>query len=500
MFNTPTRNHISVIVERLKIVFIVLIIVTLNILAESDSDIFNPEYWRALAATAEGVQDYVFALSGLGFAAVCGIVIFISFLFWRKTYFYIDGSNLIYEKRTIFKKFSKLAIVNISTVNIERSVFERLIGTSKVKLDLNSAETSEQTDFTFFLKAPLALALQAEINGKKQGLLNVEPSSLSGVNNLSGAAPATEQRRGLISFSTAQVIRHKLLTLPIIQGLVVVFSLLTPVFFEPDGAESLSSLPIALALTFGGGLIAVIYSCLNTLGYKVEMDSNSIYIDCGILKKTSYSFELSKINGVFLKRPLLARIFGLSSIEVAVVGFGNEKQEIPQLCLLVPNAKAQEILEICASDFLCEGVLHKSHKSAYIIGLIKLSVTGVLLTAAGVIVDNIYLRIGAAVVFVLAAVSAYLSCITKTIAYDGRILAYSRGIFSKQTSMFKYGDVQNTVVKTNPITEKLCSGKMVFYILSNMRQRLHFTGYFDLSIFDNIGKAVVNAKDTSSNK
>jgi putative membrane protein len=481
-------------------VFVVLVIGMLNIFENSEEVILSAEYWRNLMATAKGAQDYVYALSGLGFVAVCGIVVFISFLFWRKTYFYIDGSDLVYEKRTIFKKYSRLAIINISTVNIERSIFERLIGTSKVKLDLNSAQTSERTDFTFFLKAPLAQALQAEINGKKQDLLNKESSAFISTDVFSGTVYSAEPKQELVSFSAAQVIRHKLLTLPIIQGLLVIFGILSPIFFETDGSESLSSVLLVAALTVGGGLIATVYSCLNTLGYRVEMDSNSIYINCGVLKKTSYSFELSKINGVFLKRPLLARIFGLCSIEVAVVGFGNENKEIPQLCLIVSNSKAQEIMNRCAADFQCLGELHKSHKAAYIMSLIRLSVTAVFLAATAVFVDNIYFRIGAAVVFVLLIISAYLSCITKTISYDDRILAYSRGIFSKQTSMFKYGDIQNTVIKTNPITHRRGSAKMQFFILSSLRQRLHWTGYFDINTFDEISKAVVNAKDTSSKK
>jgi len=87
MFNTPTRNHISIIVERLKMVFVVLVIGILNIFGNSEEDILSAEYWRNLMATAKGAQDYIYALSGLGFVAVCSIVVLISFLFGEKPIF-----------------------------------------------------------------------------------------------------------------------------------------------------------------------------------------------------------------------------------------------------------------------------------------------------------------------------------------------------------------------------------------------------------------------------
>ncbi len=254
------------------------------------------------------------------------------------------------------------------------------------------------------------------------------------------------------------------------------------------------------------GIFAVIYSCLNLMGYRVEMDSKNVYISCGVLKKTSYSFEHSKINGVFLKRPLLARIFGLCSIEVAVVGFGNENKEVPQLCLLVNNIKAQEILNRCARDFLCEGQEQKSHKSAYLMAFIKVIVFMVLLVMGitvvlatdGTILNAAIYWIFALAFFVCTLFAGYMSCKTKSISFDGRILKYSKGIFSKQTSLFKYGDIQGTVVKTNPITHRLGSARMSFNILSGLKQRKHMTGYFETGIFEQIIKAVVGAEDTSS--
>ncbi len=209
MFNAPTRNHISIIIERLGFIIALLAFNVISNVSNSPEKIFSVEYWRSVWANAAGAGDFIAALSGFAFILICGVVLFISFLIWRKTFFYIDGADFVFEKRTIFKKNSRLAIVNISTVNIERNVFERLVGTAKVKLDLNSAKTSERTDFTFVLKAPLAQILQEELINKKQGLLDSGNTAAVNTNQFAQPLPANEQKQETVFSSPSSTMRSR---------------------------------------------------------------------------------------------------------------------------------------------------------------------------------------------------------------------------------------------------------------------------------------------------
>ena len=104
MFNSPTRNHISIIAERLGIVFFMLVIVGFNSSIDNLANMFRPQFWRDLAGTADSLSGFIVALGGAGFLLLVALVLLISFLFWRKTFFYIEGQNFIYERRTLFKK------------------------------------------------------------------------------------------------------------------------------------------------------------------------------------------------------------------------------------------------------------------------------------------------------------------------------------------------------------------------------------------------------------
>ncbi|HZJ77806.1 MAG TPA: PH domain-containing protein [Clostridia bacterium] len=498
MFNTPTRNHISIIIERLGFFFVILVFGAFNFLTDSEQEVLTKEFWTKLASTATSAQDYAIALSGFGFIAVCAIVLLVSFFIWRKTFFYIDGSDFVYERRTIFKKSSRLSILNISTVNIEQNVFERFVGTSKVKIDLNSSHTAQKTDFTFVLKEGFAQHLKEELLKNRQTLLGTEQPSTNEAGPHPIETQAYEPRQTVVSFSIAQVIRHRLLTLPILQGLFAAIIIFSPLFSQSMDATSTNSIVFCVVLSVLGGTFATVYSILNHIGYTVKTDSKNIYISYGVLKKAEYSFEYSKINSVFIKRPLLARIFGLCSLEVAVVGFGNENKEVPQLCLLVSNKQANEILNHCAPDYVCDNEIIQSHKSAFLMVFIKILLFTVVLVGAGLFIESSTYWQVIALLFALLLCSGYLSVITKSIAFDDNLFQYSKGIFSKQTTMVKYGDMQNTVVKTNPITKKYGSGRMNYSILAGIKQKTHLTGYFETKLFEQVSKRVVTAEDKSS--
>ena len=207
MFKEPIRNHPSVIFEKLAafwgFIAVMLLSEGFSQLLESKSRIFSITYWWGFFYTLKS-GDFSVLLSGAGLFLICVIVIVISFYVWRKTFFSIRDSVLVVDKKTLFKKVSKLPASNISTVNIERSLIERLIGTAKVKVDINSSTTAEQTDFTFVLKLPLAELFKEELIKAKAG----EENTQTAVPLIS----AFEESRAdtIIKFGFSEVIRHQL--------------------------------------------------------------------------------------------------------------------------------------------------------------------------------------------------------------------------------------------------------------------------------------------------
>ncbi len=491
MFGNPTRNHITIIIERLGVVFLTLILAISGNISNSLNRIFDPEFWKGLFSEASSLNDTVVVLGGLGLLLIVGIVLSIAFLHWLKTFFYIDGQNFIYERKTLFKKYSKLPIANIATVNIQRSVFERFAGTSKVKLDLNSSHTANRTDFSFVLRQNDAEALRSTLYTLKARQDANNPAKTKTVTTESSL------RQPVISFSNTEVIRHKLLSISLWQALAGIFVIFVAPLLDAQGSRDLKSiLPVAL-VTLAGAAALMIWGTLNLLGYTVERDEKNIFIQCGLIKKTSYTFESQKIHAVFVKQPVLARIFGLYSIEVAVVGLGNEKAETPQLCLLVNKAQAEKVLLQCAADFECQGTTIPSHKAALIPATIQALVPTVAVLVFFMYSLFPYAYAVSAATFIFIALRGWLSYKTKTIAYDDSVFHYAKGIFSKRKVMFKYGNIQDTRIKTNFLLSRLGAGRMSLNILSGSKMKAHQTGYFELPHFEQVSNRVVEHEDSS---
>lgn len=494
MFASPTRNHITIIFERLGFVFFTLILVISGNISNSLNRIFDPAFWQDLFNEATSLDDTLVVLGGVGLLLIVSIVLFISFLYWLKTFFYIEGQNFIFERKTMFKKYSKLPIANIATVNIQRSVFERLVGTSKVKLDLNSSHTANRTDFSFVLRQDDAQALRSALYALKAAQPQVANAAVATETGTAEVSPGMP----VISFSNIEVIRHKLLSLSLWQ---VVFSILVifvmPVLDPQNTYDFKSAVSFALLALAGGGAL-MIWSVLNLAGYTVERDEKNIFINCGLIKKTSYTFEKQKIHAVFVKQPVLARIFKLYAIEIAVVGLGNEKAETPELCLLVNKEQAEKVLLQCAADFECEGTTIPSHKAALIPAAVQTVVFSTVVFLFLRFSQFPYALATGAAVLVFTALGGWLSYKTKTIAYDDSVFHYSKGVFSKRKVMFKYSNIQDTRIKTNFLLSRLNAGRMSLNILSGSKMKAHQTGYFELPHFETVSDHVVEHEDSST--
>lgn len=485
MFNSPKRNHISIVFERLGFLFFTLVLVGFNSLLDSLSEITNPQFWRNLTDEATRADGVIYVFGGTAFFLIAVTVLIVSLIYWYKTYFYIRGDDFIYERKTLFKKYSKLPIANIATVNLQRSVFERVAGTGRVKIDLNSSHTANRTDFSFVLRIAEAEKLRDTLLGLKKDI---------GV-SADLPLPQTEQvKTPIISFSMTEVVRHRLLSVSLLQGAAAFFFVFVLPYLDGSRVWSIEGMVNYALLMFAVGGAALVWSSLNLGKYTVEKDDTAIYIQYGLIKKTAYSFSIDRINGVLIRQPVLARIFGLYSLEVAVVGLGNEKKESPRLCLLVNKQQMQRVLTECAPDFSCAGASVSSHKAA----LIPAAVTAIVLA----LIPGVFFRfLGlytlpiCAAVFAFAALGGWLSYKTKSVAFDDRVFHYAKGIFAKHKGMFKYPDIQDTRIKTNVLLRRLGAGRMILSILSSSNLKTHRTGYFHLTVFDTVSNLTVAHDD-----
>ncbi len=457
MFSKPARNHITVIAERFGAVGLVLLTGAVSLafeLADGSRSSVN------LALFLRRITSGDIRLAVLSLSVAAGVAFAVwNFIRWYKTVFYIDGGYLVVEKNTLMRRVSRVPLASISTVNLERNLFERFVGTAKIKLDINSSVTANSTDFVFVLPLEKAQAFEKEILRRK-----------SEENVDKGEA----ERRLICSFSAAQAFRDVVFGQSVLQILPSLVSIFFSVF---SGKWSIAAVFIVL-----GWLASMLMQFSSAFGFKIEKSEDSFYITSGLIKKKNYSFSADKVNAVFVRRPVFARVFGLYRAEVAVVGLGNDKHETPQICLLVKKAELDRILGECAPDFICSVKPERSHKAGL---AASLCFYVVLFSAVGAALLSVHPAL-CAVCVAVGAVLGIISRNGKKLAADENVFSYSRGIFSVTHSSFRYDAIQTAQFRTNPFFKRAGVGRIRLSILGSSSVSVHTTGWFGAGRYEEL--------------
>ena len=185
------RNHISVVAEEvwgsILALFILVFVQGLPELAETSADdlsfLADKGLWIAL-----------------GLTVILAVLIGNRLLVWARTYIYLEDNAIVIEKNTVNKKKNTIGIKSISNINLERNLFEMLVGTCKVKLDTNSLSTADKTDVKIVLKKADAERFRREVTARMHASGSVELSAgetdgISGNRGQPGGIPGGRPRR-----------------------------------------------------------------------------------------------------------------------------------------------------------------------------------------------------------------------------------------------------------------------------------------------------------------
>lgn len=476
MFSKPTRNHISIVLEQIGAAGVVVLTFAYSALYEaftSGQNIFSKQFWLRLVYSVVGSQNETVAVI-FGVLAVLALLFPLwSLMRWYRTCFYIDGEHLVFERNTLMKKASRLPLSSIATVNLERNIFERIVGTAKIKLDINSAATANQTDFTFVLSLEKAKALEAALLAAKKE-----------------EQTEAETRETVFAFTNAQAVRHVILSQPVVQYIGVGALAVIGFMFDEKvlGGDAFTRLVPVLGLSVLGWLAKIFMQVMSAWNFRIERDEKSIFISSGLLRKKNYSFETDKINALTVRRPALARFSGLAFAEVAVIGLGNDKKETPQISLLVKENELNKILAVCAADFNCTGEKTPEHKTGLLAAMAKYLLG---FGAVGVAAAFVWFPL-CPVIILLGAAFAVLSHKAKSLCTDENIFSYSQGFLSQKSCFFKYGDIQTVQFSTNPFMKRTDTGRITVSILSHSSMSVHSTVWTKNSEYVKISQKVTN--------
>lgn len=485
--DTPfLRNHWSMVLSNtLRAALIMALILIINFASNS-------------AAQEEGngaimIYSAILALS-------CVAVIAYSIIIWRKTKYYFKDDEIVVLRTTIFRSETRIQYERLASVNVQRDLVCRLLGTTKLSFNLNSSVNVARAEAYIVLKSDEAEALRNDLydrmfrasGGSAVIPADVVITDVPDEENQEHGCPRVnplQEAEPLVDVSTFDIFLHSVFGMPttlalfgILMGIYSVLSL----FY--GGNVSLFAILIFL-VEF---IVPAVTTFMRYYGYRIVRVGDTVSISSGLISTRTDSFKLTKVNFVRIREPLMCRLMGRCILEAEVVGNANEKG-MPLLCPLKDKKVALELFANLLPEFACDSEFEKQSPVALVgIGLwMAITFAFAALMAYGIKVELpaeyvILLNISVALLvlgIIGWGVSAYRN---RLFAMNDSIVLAVTGSFDKVHNYILLDKVQFANVRTTPLQRRKGVGRCSIHMLSASGATYVRSGVFRADVLEKV--------------
>lgn len=347
----------------------------------------------------------------LGIIGVLLIIAFISFLIWRKTYIYIDD-NFNYESGRVFKTHIKINLEDIATIIVRKNLIERLLHTSKIKLELNAGG-----DDTIRRKMVFK---DEDVKYIKNLVFNKEEKE--------------ETITSLVNYSTNDITKHLLLSTNIL-SLIILICVTVPAFIYTMYDTNFKNIIMLILILIIVG-VPIVWSIIKRYfdyhNFKLWEEDEKIKVSYGLFVNYHYEIPKNKINAVVISQTLQAKIFNKYVIKVINAGVGNEEDEQTIICLYSDKKTINKLMKVLFPEFIDNSKTIKQDKKALITYLIN-KVPFIFVMAIICMWFSKWLLL----VDLLFVVWAFVQYKTKNIKISEKLLTVTNGFFEKNKIILK---------------------------------------------------------------
>ena len=427
-------------------------------------------------------------------AALFVAVVLFNYRQWSRTTVRFNETDVVVERNTLFKTKKTLPYAKMASVNINRGVLNRVLGTARLQININSGSGATVPEAVLTFSEDTAEGIRAEM---AQRLYGSEPIS-----------DEEEPAEPTVAFSPADVIVHGLFSVSTYQT-VFGFAFLAYSVFQLHLSAGVGGTALVSLLMFVVVQVAPSVSLISHYyNYRVYRRGDTIYLEHGLIRTYKTSFAASRINAVRVKRTLAARLLGRSCIEAEVVGLASGSGESlrPVLCLLKDDASQQRLLEDLVPEFVYEGAREKQPEGAKGVLRVRAAVASFVLALAMVYPSIAVYRATAALPgtllpfalpFATAAVVLtiwYATCVSYRITEfgtDSNLFTFVNGAVDRETVVMNYDRVQTVRITEGPVARFFGVARGQVYLLSAIGGASVGSGYFDESRLAAIGETVM---------
>ncbi|MFR9240003.1 MAG: PH domain-containing protein [Clostridium baratii] len=436
----PFRSHFSIIFENSVSFIFVILLFFINIFRDFFNEIDSINIKNIYILLTTNLSKGIFIFIILLFVVL--IKIFINYLMWRKTFMYLDNNDFVYERNSIFKCKKNFPLKNIASVNINQSIFQRLIGTSSLKFDLNSSLFSDTSNVKIVLKKEVAKELQ--------DLILLKISKIKVKDTTDPLIDNQIDTDSIIDFTLIDVIKHSIFnlsTISIFFTLTALIPLAIEIFDKSTSKPFLDTLYfVAVIIIFQG--VSIFLKILKYYDFKVNRNNNIISLSYGLFNKKAYSFSINKINAIVIKRSLLCRIFKMYSLQGMVAGLSDDGDESPCLSLCVNKQQLDIILNTLLPEFKNDGELINAPKSSFYIKFLHSLVILIPFIILSIVTKYFFIFIP---VLVILIAYSYFKFKNSNMIIGNTLFTFSKGAFDISITTIQYKKIQLVNINSSPL-------------------------------------------------
>lgn len=353
------RNHPISVIRPIITLIILAIAILINIVAVIFKDANNiDDFSNKFNNTKKFIQN----LNLNNFTIIVGIVVFVivilllilrSYLVWKNTTIIIDNTNITLKKYGLFFKANKCSLIkDISNVNLNSSLLLTIINVKKVCIDINSAVTATEEDYTIYLDTRSANYLKDIIYKlQNKSILDDELINVSNINNddneikdkntnlqdiISQNASANNKLGNNTGYTFTKKFGEKDLFLHCIFNSLNIFKIVFLSVLVIVSTKSFIAIPFIIFESIS--ILNSIFKEVNKFyGFNVSRSDSHLHITYGLLDKKDFVIPIKNIISIGSKQSFLARIFKYKIITLDAIGYGNKNEESEYISLYMKN-------------------------------------------------------------------------------------------------------------------------------------------------------------------
>lgn len=439
------------------------------------------------------------------------ISLLLSYFRWKNTSIIFYTNYIKFKKQGIRKNEKKVAYINVTNVTRKGSLSAQILGAEMLGIDINSAQTAKDDDYSIILSKNDSKKFQNIIFARQRGdeLLNenlldacgLYEENKNGVINNRELIKKAEKDDAIIyerMFTGKEKLRHIFLSI----GMSAVIGVVSAMGIIVGGLVYKQGAVVVVLLPFIISGFKNIYSNINKYkGFTVKRTLDTVHVNYGLFDTRAYAIKVDKIMSVNISSGLLARIFRCSIVNFEVVGVVNKSDESNNLGIYIKNLELPLFMERLIPEFpLSDKSFEKQDKIAALLSvLIRGAFLGTIYFGLQYIglckyayeVNHWIYYGGLAFIAYLMLSKILMEFFSKAVIIDADRVMIRSGSFATKTETIYFDKIDQIEINESAIEKLLGLAKLDMYLRNSSGKTTVETGYFKREKFEAIAERFV---------